>query len=289
MEQESVNQEVDALTYCGSNDLVGVVAEGHQLSERRIVNLRTGKVLGQLTSNDGWDQLQLSRDGTQALSSSTRRDGSATLWDVASGTIVASRKLPGTGKPGLAFTSDGEPLAILAHNNVFGYDNGEPKNRLRITNVATGEIVHEVVEDRDIAFLGFSPDSELIAYSTFDRHVSSHNPGVVVVRKFNTGEEIFRTNFDSERPGHAQLSAAGQIMAVDGNDDWDQPRNHALAVWDLTTGKRVDPDRSGHRGAVRSLAFNTEGTSIASASPDGSVRLHGTRNHRDGEDTERRT
>jgi WD40 repeat protein len=275
VEHEAVNHQIAFQAYTKNNELLGGALGESEPDTLRIVNLRGGTELGTLPKSVTWVQFCLSPDGKRAISAlddGLRRG--PTLWDVTKGAKIVSRSLPGRDSPLVAFLSNGTPIAVAAHDNRrFFHD--MKQNHLLVLDLESGKEIYELVEKHDLMCIGVSAEADRMAVRQVGTINGESEESFLSVRKMSTGEEIFRTAAPREVLGAASFSADGRIIATRSSGhhrDLGQS-SHSVAVWDVSAQKRLDSELEGHRAPVRSIAFSPDGKLLASASPDGSLRL----------------
>ncbi len=267
----------------------------------RLYDPTTGRELRRLTGA----QFVFAPDGKTLASNfllppdekAQRKPGQAIhLWEVASGTERSRLNAGPVSLIPVTFSRDGKTLAVMgeqalhlldvatgkelsrlpghAHGDraAFGADNstlvtlalGRPsgKGALRTWEIATGKELRQAVVPlgRTLFVSGiFSPDARTLL--TADYY------GPVRIIDVATGNEV--RQLEGTRHGglvpHAFSSDGKQVVTMAGITG-------AIQFWDTATGKEV-PLTAGHRGAVSALAFSGDGTSLVTASRDGTVRL----------------
>jgi WD40 repeat protein len=182
-----------------------------------------------------------SRDGTRLVS--TGDDGRVRVWDAA------------TRREARAFGADGPALelaAVTADGTRLGSASAD--GTVRVWDLATGRQVLTLKGHTDWgrSVVAFSPDGTRLASVSRD--------GMVRVWDVGTGREILI------RTGHI-----GVAFSPDGTHLASGGGNHTV-VWDLATGREALVLK-GHTGAVWGVAFSLDGSRLASASWDGTVRV----------------
>jgi RNA polymerase sigma factor (sigma-70 family) len=179
------------------------------------------------------------------------------LWrfDVASGKELEFLR----GPPGLR--DSGSPLALAPDGKTWAWrDFGGP---LRLWDMETGEVKHNLKSESDLTGLVFSADSrQLLA-------ASSLGPGVrvwdvssgKVVRQFGR----YGVLHVAIGVSNLAISADGKTVAV-GND------RNTVQQWDLSSGKELT-GAPGHQGPVLTVGLAADGKTVATRGLDDTVRF----------------
>jgi WD40 repeat protein len=196
--------------------------------------------------------LALSPDGRRLATAGF--DGPIRVWEA-----DTFRRLPGLiGTLGsantVAFSPDG---TLLASRRAVGLLN--PKGALMVWDAATGKPVRTLCPlDIALRAVAFSPDGRLLAADTVG-NVFASGPGEIAVWDLATGQKVVTL-----RGRSVAFSPDGRRLAF-GTD-------HAVTVHDLDAGRDV-LTLEGHTGEVLAVAFDRDGTRIASGGSDRTVRL----------------
>jgi WD40 repeat protein len=201
------------------------------------------------------------------------------VWDTVTGQLVhylTREDSEGLGVVALVVSPDG---TLLAANSSVSLEQG----RVSLWELTSGTFIRDLpTETGNVLTVAFSPDGRLIAAGGIT--------GVVHLWEAATGREIAVwevSSFDPET-GRAYLgeglitnlafSPDGALLAIAvkylARDDRPQHDLHDIRVWDVTNGEEL-AKLTGHTDEIRGLDFSPDGTRLASASLDGTVRLWG--------------
>lgn len=152
---------------------------------------------------------------------------------------------------GLAFSPDGSQLAVGDYQNFALWD-AKTARRVKTLHGHTDYVTA-------VVFAG-------------DRLVSGSEDGTL--REWNTiSGDLVRT-IDVGVPVHdVAVSPDGQLLAIAAGDETRPNRPGPVMLWSLRTGKKI-ADLIGHERAALAVAFNSDGTQLASAGEDEKVNLH---------------
>jgi WD40 repeat protein/DNA-binding SARP family transcriptional activator len=193
--------------------------------------------------------LDVSSDGR--LVAGARVDGTVTVLDVETAEVAFTVPRTGENPRALDWSPDGQLLAVTDHET-----DAEVVRILdrRGRQVAT---VHEE-PDHGISSVAFSPDGERLITT---RWPSDGSAGQVVIWDWEGGT----TGQTLDTPARlARPSPTNSLIAT--------TNQQAADVWNLATGQHV-ATLEGHTGTVVNLAFSPDGTQLATASADGTIRL----------------
>jgi WD40 repeat protein/serine/threonine protein kinase len=207
----------------------------------------------------GGQGLAYSPDGTRLIVTNT--NGRARLWDVDSGRSIWDRTIPTAGQnplfaPNAAFSPDGKHVALACGDGT-----------VRLRDAASGEerIVLSGAGNVAVA-VAYSPDGKRVAAFVRDPAATWHSgPGQLVVWDVGMGKSVLK------------VPQEGAIFSLTFSPDGKRlagavPFKNVIKLWDATTGQELQ-SLKGHTFLVRGVAFNKEGTRIATSSDDRTVRL----------------
>jgi WD40 repeat protein len=209
-----------------------------------------------------------SPDGKLVATSGT--DGTARLWEVASGRELHIFTGPYAGAmSACAFSPDGKLLAIKCSGQGSGLlsSGARPDATARLWEVASGRELR-IFNDRDayyssIAGYAFSPDGQLLA--------TTGQGGTARLWEVASGRElrIFKCRDADTGIGAFAFSPDGKWLATTGLDG-------AARLWEVASGRELRALTNlftGHSGGGLSCAFSPDGKLLATTGADGTARL----------------
>ena len=193
-----------------------------------------------------------SPDGTRIATGSA--DGTARIWDAVLGKelITLQASIQG-GIEGVAFSPNGKLLATAGVDKIA-----------RIWDTSTGTELLTLKGHTDfVTHVAFSPDGARLATASFD--------GTTKVWDVGTGEELF--SFHEDGAGFQLywviFSPDGSRIATSGTES---NQGGWASIWDLKTGQKI-MTLPGYGPGVRSVAFSTDGTRLATTNDDRTARI----------------
>jgi WD40 repeat protein len=125
-----------------------------------------------------------------------------------------------------------------------------------------------------------SPDSKLIAFTVLKREAQANLRETsadpfrtrLVLFELQTGKIVHELDLGTEHAGLLAFSPDGKKLIAASNGEQLPARSTEAHLWDVATGKSVRM-LSGHRGSIQSIAYNRDGTRLATASRDGTVLI----------------
>ncbi|WP_428267976.1 protein kinase domain-containing protein [Haliangium sp.] len=182
-----------------------------------------------------WD-VRFSPDGARIATASA--DGSARLWDAASGELVHTMRASAGHVRAVRFSPDGARLFLASKEGGSTWD------------TTTGARLWEGHRGVPAFSLERSGDGAIVATGGWD--------GVIELRRASDGQ-MLRTLSGASAPVAALAFGADDRVVVAGD------MAGAARVWEVATGRLVATN-DGHGGAVFGLSMSPDGTLVATAS-----------------------
>ncbi|TFL16042.1 WD40 repeat domain-containing protein [Jannaschia formosa] len=229
--------------------VLSVEGDGALLPPRRaeaILDWSDWATVATLEGHGDWVRsIPFSPDGARLATVSA--DGTARLWDAATGEPLATLEGHGESVRSLAFSPDGARLAM-----------GSDEGTARLWDAATGEPLATLEgHGESVRSLAFSPDGARLATGSVD--------GTARLWDAAMGKALATLNGHRWPVSSVAFSPDGTRLAT-GSDDG------TARLWDATTGAPL-AILEGHRDRVRSVAFSPDGARLATGSADGTARL----------------
>lgn len=184
-------------------------------------------------------------DGKRALSGSF--DGSARMWDLATGKELRQFKGHGDTVSSVASTADGRRVVT-----------GSADRTARIWDGETGAPAVIIEGHTDVVrSVAISADGRFVVTGSEDHTARIWDATRGTQRAVLTGHD--------EGVNAVAISPDDRRIATGSSD-------HTIRIWDAASGKQIAV-LSGHDAAVVSLSFSSDGAQIVSGSADGTARL----------------
>jgi WD40 repeat protein len=225
-----------------------------------------------------------SPDGRRVLTSSA--DGTARVWDAASGSQLISLHPPGR-ISGAAFSSDGRRIVASTEKGAVIWDS---RNGSRLAVLGPG---------RNVEVAAFSPDGTKVVTAGYDKRTSVWDVGsgrqlavfppakgaVRTVVFSPDGGKVLTASEDgaatvwgvASRKQLLVVHATGESIdaaafSPDGAKLVTAGTGGTVRIWDVGSAKQLAV-LNGHSGTVYSAAFSPDGSQVLTASEDGTARI----------------
>jgi RNA polymerase sigma factor (sigma-70 family) len=236
-----------------SNSFIGIDVDTQGIPTVQILDTTTGRVRRRVRIKEPAINYypSLSSDGKRFAVA--HPDNQIRLYDTTTGETL--QRIPFKGFLGvwsIAFAPDGKSVAFSNFSDT-----------IYIHDVTTGQLIRELKRPGDAKLkLVFSPDGHFLA--SLPQNLPGQHKGEVSVWNLQDGKEIQRWTHPFPMAASAAFSPDGKRVAF-GGSQW------GLVLRDVETGKEVY--RLSPQGGVFEITFSLDGKTLATASPDGVIRL----------------
>ena len=179
------------------------------------------------------------------LLATASRDGTARLWDPATGDCLHTLTGHTDWVNDVAFSPDGHLLATASRDGTA-----------RLWDPATGDCLRTLAHTNSVGGVAFSPDGHLLATGGADRTARLWDPA--------TGD-CLHTLGHAKRVWDVAFGPDGHLLATASGDK-------RTRLWDPATGNHLRTLGS-HDGPVLAVAFRLDGRLLATGGGDGTARL----------------
>jgi len=176
-------------------------------------------------------------------------DAAVYVWNLDEKKVVATLKEQGDWVLGVSFSANGKFLAAASADKTA-----------QVWEVGTWKPLSKMQQTEAVYGSAFSPDGELVALA-----VSGPDDRAVRIRRRDNGQEVRVLDFAAAAPLDVLWVPQGNKIYVPSSDK-------TVKVFDGGNFNLV-ANLSGHRDWVYRVALTPDGTKLASASADGTVRL----------------
>ena len=181
------------------------------------------------------------------------------LWNAETGQLLNTLRGHADNVISVSFSPDGKTLAFASGGgNVLLWDaeTGQLLKTLE-TPLKTVKLWNVEVGIADITNVSYSPDSKMLASSSWDETVKLWN--------LETGQLLRTLQGHTSGCASVAYSPEGKTLASAGVDK-------TVKMWDVATGQLLRT-LEGHTDAVIDIAYSPDGKTLASASSDKTVKL----------------
>jgi len=222
----------------------------------RVWDVTTGRQLLVLTNADAVFQAVFSPDGQVIATAAI--NGGGRLWDARSGALLSERVDHDQAVATMAFSPDGRRLACAGG----GWLNNDADTTVSVIDRAGGPVLRFTAHRQSIFHIRFSPDGSLLATASAD--------GTARLWNAQTGAEVrpLRMDLSFQTIMDVDFSPDGRWLAICGIGFNAGPTR----IYDVATGQPVR-SLEGHALGVMQIKFSPDGTRLATASTDATVRV----------------
>ena len=231
------------------------LVSGNWDSTVRLWDVTTGTQTHKLTEHTGLVySIAFSPDGKTVVSQSA--DKTVHLWDAGTGGHINTltwESVGSSGRMSITFSPDGK---TLASGGKAGYGEGV----IYLWDADTGARLNTLTGHTDLVItVAFSPNGKTLASAGWD--------GTIRLWDVDTGKPI------STLTGYGKIFSSVESVAFSPNGktlatSWDD----TILLWDADTNTHINA-LTGHTDRVTSVAFSSDGKTLASGSLDDTVRL----------------
>jgi eukaryotic-like serine/threonine-protein kinase len=182
--------------------------------------------------------------------------GTAHLWDLATGTHQQAVPLGGSGFVPQLVSSDQRWLLGTVPGQVKTLILGDLRNSRRLSAFAFRYIIFSA--------WAFSPDNRWLAFSAFD--------GGEAIRVWDLSAGRLKQTLAHFRIGET-FAAFAMAYSPDGRTLACGGYSGEIRLWSVPSGRPLDPPLKGHISGVNCLVFSADGRTLASSGADLKVRL----------------
>ena len=228
-----------------------------------LLDVVNGQPIGDLDGHTGivWS-LAFSPNGR--LLASVSSDKTARIWDWRSGNLLQSLDFPGE-TVSVAFSPDGKSLAV---GGVDELQNQIQNAAVWTFSVDTWQPLTRVTDYLNISALAYSPNGSWLVGGGTSRNVQIWKPtGGPARRTLNHAHQVSAAAIS---PDSTNVATGTCTTTVN-----DQCTEGGVWVWELETGRLLQK-LSGFPDTVERVAFSADGSALAAASRDGTLRFFAT-------------
>ncbi len=266
-------------------------------------DVETGDLLHTLEHENYCKDVAFSPDGKMIASALGGSIGNTLhFWDVETGQRLRTFTKHGYKINSIAFSPDGQTLAIGSAYTIRGNDGGDltlwdldtgtllhtlvghsyyiidvafspdgqtltsasGEGTLRFWNVETGQLLHTFDDyTNNINDVAFSPDGRILATVSGDR--DGHAGTAPTIHLWSIGTRSILYTMTGHSFSSVAFSPDGQMLASGSHDG-------TIGLWDINTGKLLRT-LTGHGLTVAKILFSPDGQILASGSHDGAIGL----------------